>query len=111
MVETRQSMEFPCPINNQSVTMVDMAGFDKSNVPETARTTGWLRQEYTVTRKFTATISLPRITDNGVVGLPVRNLLMPRNLCGKDFLSDTMLVPTTGILHHRHGIQTMTMSR
>jgi hypothetical protein len=97
IAETREIMEFPCVINNRSVALVDMPGFDDTDIPDTdifTQTTEWLRQSYTDGRKFSGILYLHRVTDNRVGGSAMRNLLMFRNLCGKNFFSDIMLVST-----------------
>jgi len=90
-------MEFPCLINNQNVTLVDMPGFDDSDITDVetfAQMTEWLRQAYLEDRKLSAIVYLHRITDTRVPGSAKRNLHMFRELCGKNFYPDIMLVTT-----------------
>jgi ankyrin repeat protein len=95
--ETHQIMEFPCVVNSQTVTLVDMPGFDDSDILNTetlAQTTDWLRQAFVEKRKLSAIIYLHRITDRRVPGSAKQNLNMFRDLCGKNFYADLMLVTT-----------------
>lgn len=95
--ETHEIKEFKLLLDNRTVTLVDMPGFDDTDVPDMtifSMTADWLRRSYIEGRKFSAIIYLQRISDNRVGGSAMRNIVMFRDLCGDHFLKDVLLVST-----------------
>ncbi|KAJ1305020.1 hypothetical protein OPQ81_000063 [Rhizoctonia solani] len=88
----------PSPVfrlDGRSVTLFDTPGFDDTHLSDTEilkRISGFLAASYQAGCKVTGIIYMHRITDNRVGGISRRTFNVFRKLCGKDSLSNVLLV-------------------
>lgn len=84
-------------IDGTAVTLVDMPGFDDTDIPDATiftLTAEWLRKSYTEDRKLNGILYLYNIDDVRMKGSARKNLLMFSDLCGDTFLKDAIFVTT-----------------
>ncbi|QRV92925.1 50S ribosome-binding GTPase [Ceratobasidium sp. AG-Ba] len=82
-------------VNGRNVVLFDTPGFDDTHLSDTEvlkRIAGFLAQTYQNGYKLTGIIYLHRITDIRVGGISRRTFNVFRKLCGKDSLSNVLIV-------------------
>ncbi|KAF2656932.1 hypothetical protein K491DRAFT_595970, partial [Lophiostoma macrostomum CBS 122681] len=94
---TRNIAEHKCVIDGKPVTLVDLPGFDDTDLPDASvftMTTEWLRRTYAQNKKLNGILYLYNINDVRMRGSTRKNLLMFSDLCGDTFLQDAIFVTT-----------------
>ncbi|KAF8601787.1 hypothetical protein BDV93DRAFT_495419 [Ceratobasidium sp. AG-I] len=82
-------------VDGHSVVLFDTPGFDDTELPDTeilAHISGFLATSYKEGYKLTGIIYLHRITDNRMGGVSRRTFNLLRELCGKDSLTNVLIV-------------------
>lgn len=82
---------------SRNIWLIDTPGFDDTNRKDSEvlkEIAGWLAESFSQKVVLNGIMYLHRIMDNRMPGSAIRNLVMLRNLCGKDALKNTILVTT-----------------
>ncbi|GAB1521101.1 hypothetical protein RhiTH_004192 [Rhizoctonia solani] len=103
-------------VDNRSVVLFDTPGFDDTHLSDTEilkRISGFLAASYREGYKLTGIIYMHRISDIRVGGISRRTFNVFRKLCGKDSLSNVLLVtnmwsdpPTSEQLNRENELRT-----
>ncbi|KAI9573268.1 kinase-like domain-containing protein [Boletus coccyginus] len=83
--------------SGRHVVLVDTPGFDvtfKSDLEILDMISNWLNLSYKQQKLLSGIVYLHRITDNRMVGTPLKNLGVLRKLCGRDTLEKVHLTTT-----------------
>ncbi|KAI6104713.1 P-loop containing nucleoside triphosphate hydrolase protein [Pisolithus croceorrhizus] len=87
-----------CEVEGSNIVLVDTPGFDNTNISDLdilKLISDWLNAEYRTSRPvLSAILYFHRISDNRMVGTPLKNLRVFEKLCGRDAMSKVTLVTT-----------------